>query len=368
LLRYESVYRFVLFIDSHILTGTKKRGGVEMDGRLTITEIAKALGITPRTIMRWEKAGKVKKPKRDWRGWRFYHREDLEDIKQFYETTYEQEDFSASAINTVKDVLVVILAVAALLASSIIICAPIYAEAVDSSQTKGITETAKTVDVVLDELPVVDAAASSVADVTEAVKYTLGPNDVVSIEVRRHPEFSGKYAVNSEGKIGYKYIGDIIVSGLTKIELKQRLSAILSEYIIEPDVDVQIVAYLSKVFYVVGEVHRPGKFFMRGDTINVREALVQSGLPTYSAAMRRSRLITPDESGKKRAGNNYVSVNVYSLLYEGDLEENLVMQPNDILYVPATAVAKMLRVISPATSAAGQATSAVTTGAALGGL
>jgi len=347
-----------------------------MDGRLTITEVANSLGITPRTIMRWEKAGKIKKSKRDWRRWRFYHREDLEEIKQFYETAYEQEEFSVPAINTVKDILVVILTVGGLLASSIL-CQPVGAEAVnsagidsagiDSSQTQGITETAKTVDIVLDELPVVDTVASSIIDITEAVKYTLGPNDVVSIEVRRHPEFSGKYTVNSEGKIGYKYIGDINVNGLTKRELKQRLTAILSEYIIEPDLDVQIVAYLSKVFYVVGEVHRPGKFYMRGDTISLREALIQSGLPTHAAAMRRCRLITPDESGKKGAGSNYVSVNVYSLLYEGDLEENLVMGPNDILYIPATAMAKMLRVISPATSAAGQATTAVSTGAALGG-
>ena len=335
-----------------------------MDGRLTITEIATTLGITPRTIMRWEKAGKIKKPKRDWRGWRFYHKEDLEDIKQFYETTYEQEEFGEPVINTVKDILVVILVVAGILASSII-CTPLRAEPVDSSQAKGITETEKTVDVVLEDLPVVEGVESSA---TEAVKYTLGPDDVVSIEVRRHPEFSGHYAVNSEGKIGYKYIGDIIVSGLTKVEFKERLTAILGEYIIEPDVDVQIVAYLSKVFYVVGEVHRPGKFFMRGDTINVREALVQAGLPTDAAAMRRSRLITPDESGKKKLSNNYVNVDVYSLLYEGNLEENMVMGPNDILYVPATAMAKMLRVISPATSAAGQATSAVSTGAALGGL
>jgi excisionase family DNA binding protein len=53
-----------------------------MKDRLTITEIAKSLGITPRTIMRWEKAGKIKKSKRDWRGWRFYHKDDLDSIKE----------------------------------------------------------------------------------------------------------------------------------------------------------------------------------------------------------------------------------------------------------------------------------------------
>jgi len=46
-------------------------------GRMTITEVAKKIGVTTKTIMRWEKAGKIKKAKRDWKGWRFYQKVDL---------------------------------------------------------------------------------------------------------------------------------------------------------------------------------------------------------------------------------------------------------------------------------------------------
>ena len=59
-----------------------------MDGRLTITEIAKELGVTTKTIMRWEKAGKVKKAKRDWRGWRIYTHDDLQALKSLIEAVY----------------------------------------------------------------------------------------------------------------------------------------------------------------------------------------------------------------------------------------------------------------------------------------
>ena len=58
------------------------------DGRLSITEVAEQLGITTKTITRWEKAGKVKPAKRDWRGWRVYSTEDLEEMKGFVETVY----------------------------------------------------------------------------------------------------------------------------------------------------------------------------------------------------------------------------------------------------------------------------------------
>lgn len=59
------------------------------NGRMTITEVAEKLGVTPKTITRWEKTGKVKKSKRDWRGWRVYEEPDLMHIKEFHESLYE---------------------------------------------------------------------------------------------------------------------------------------------------------------------------------------------------------------------------------------------------------------------------------------
>lgn len=65
------------------------KGGITVDKRMTITEVADLVGICPKTIMRWEKIGKVRKAKRDWRGWRVYNQHDLDDIKRFRETVVE---------------------------------------------------------------------------------------------------------------------------------------------------------------------------------------------------------------------------------------------------------------------------------------
>ena len=66
------------------------------NGRMTITDVAGRLRITPRTIVRWEKAGKVQRAKRDWRGWRIYDKEDFRKLKDFKETIIfldkEEED------------------------------------------------------------------------------------------------------------------------------------------------------------------------------------------------------------------------------------------------------------------------------------
>ena len=56
---------------------------------MTISEVATILGISTKTLARWEKMGKIKKPKRDWRGWRVYEEFDLSEIKFFHETLVE---------------------------------------------------------------------------------------------------------------------------------------------------------------------------------------------------------------------------------------------------------------------------------------
>lgn len=62
------------------------------NGRMTITDIADRLGVTAKTVMRWEKAGKVSRPKRDWRGWRIYDKEDLKRLREFKDSIFYVEE------------------------------------------------------------------------------------------------------------------------------------------------------------------------------------------------------------------------------------------------------------------------------------
>ena len=58
---------------------------------LTITEVSEIVGISAKTIVRWEKLGKIKKPKRNWRSWRVYDENDLIQIRHLHEILIEVE-------------------------------------------------------------------------------------------------------------------------------------------------------------------------------------------------------------------------------------------------------------------------------------
>lgn len=64
-------------------------GGGEVKRLLTITEAAKIIGVTAKTIIRWEKQNKIPKVKRDWRNWRVYDAKVVEELVKFRNRIYD---------------------------------------------------------------------------------------------------------------------------------------------------------------------------------------------------------------------------------------------------------------------------------------
>lgn len=61
---------------------------IKSNGKMTITELAARIGVVSKTIIRWEKAGKITRAKKDWRGWRVYTNRDFQEIKRFHDSLY----------------------------------------------------------------------------------------------------------------------------------------------------------------------------------------------------------------------------------------------------------------------------------------
>ena len=72
-----------------MLNSIESEGGLQVKKRMTITEVAGLVGVSPKTIARWEKVGKVKKPKRDWKGWRFFDSDEAAEIERIVSRVYE---------------------------------------------------------------------------------------------------------------------------------------------------------------------------------------------------------------------------------------------------------------------------------------
>ena len=186
-------------------------------------------------------------------------------------------------------------------------------------------------------------------------EYTLGKDDLIAINVRRHPEFSGEFPIGANGKIQFPFIGDLSLQGLTKKEASAKLTSILGIYVESPEVDVTIVQFNSKVVYMVGMVARPGRYTMKAEFMPLRDAVIDAGLPRENiASLRRAVIIRPIEGQKPVVKK----VNLLNLLYAGDLKVNYDLKSGDIVYLPSTALYKISTVLSQITSPLYEGTSA----------
>lgn len=90
--------------------------------------------------------------------------------------------------------------------------------------------------------------------------YVIGPEDIINVKVWRDPDFSGLKGVRPDGKITMPLIGDVQAAGLTPDRLSAQLKQAISEYIRQPDVEVEIIQVNSKSYTVSGEVNKVGRF------------------------------------------------------------------------------------------------------------
>jgi polysaccharide biosynthesis/export protein len=182
--------------------------------------------------------------------------------------------------------------------------------------------------------------------------YLLGPDDVVKVEVEQHPEWSGDFAVKPNGRISIPDLEDMEVEDTSTAALEKNLVKYLSKYIENPKVKVEIVKYASQVVYVLGEVNKPGKYSTEGKSLTLRDAIVLAGLPTEFAQDNNVFII----SASRKIPRKKV-VNLYRVLYRGELQRDIKLKPGDIVYVPQNLLGKISRVfsvlLSPLSSARG---------------
>ena len=151
-------------------------------------------------------------------------------------------------------------------------------------------------------------------NLTKSIGSQIGMGGNVELET---------YLVSDEGTIKFPIIGKVEVKGLTSIELAEKITGLIDEYVQDPLVNVRI---LNFQITVLGEVNKPGTFSIDDDHIDLAKAIAMAGdLTIYGK--RENILIMGEENGEK----TYAYLDLTDASVVNSPYYNL--RQNDVIYV-----------------------------------
>lgn len=159
-----------------------------------------------------------------------------------------------------------------------------------------------------------------------AAEYVIGAADVLFISVLGNKDLDTVSSVTPGGKISFPLVGDVQAAGLTAEELADRLMRALSEKIKSPVVSVSLREINSYRVYVLGGVARPGVLSSKSE-ITLLQALALAGGVTPGADLTL---------GYVARGNRRLDADFRTLVMQGDLSQNIILKPEDVVVVPTS--------------------------------
>ncbi|HSA95826.1 MAG TPA: polysaccharide biosynthesis/export family protein [Acidobacteriota bacterium] len=174
------------------------------------------------------------------------------------------------------------------------------------------------------------AAALPLAAQGTGTEYKIGPKDLLEISVIGVPEINKIVVrVSEESRITLPLLGEVEVGNLTKFEVEKKLAALAGEKIVvNPQVTVHIVEYMSRRVSVIGAVEQPGPFELLGRQ-TVLAAVSQAGGLTRDAG--EEIIIIRQLAGGESTS---IRISIDGLFVQGDPKLNIALEPGDVVNVP----------------------------------
>ena len=183
-------------------------------------------------------------------------------------------------------------------------------------------------------------------------EYRLGPGDVLEIEIVGDLASRVRTVVGPDGKVYFNMLPGVDVWGLTVAEARNRRVQEMQRYVREEQpISLTVRSAENQKIWVLGRLDKPGAYSLVGP-MTLLEAVAEAGGVAPASAfatrgggsmsMAASSAATDEAADLGRAfvlrKGQLLRVNFEKLLREGDMSQNIYLQPDDFVYLPSATV------------------------------
>jgi len=163
------------------------------------------------------------------------------------------------------------------------------------------------------------------------------PKVLVSlVQSRAMQQIRGEHLVRPDGTIGLGVYGSVYVAGDTLEMAKSKVEAHLSQYLLEPEISLDVYAYNSKVYYLIFDGGGYGEQVYRlpitGNECVIDAISALNGLPAISS--KKHIWLARPQPGCNRC-DQVLPVDWEAIVECGHTETNYQLFPGDRVYVKA---------------------------------
>jgi polysaccharide export outer membrane protein len=159
-------------------------------------------------------------------------------------------------------------------------------------------------------------------------RYVIGAEDVLYIHVWREETVTKTVSVRMDGMISIPLVDEIQAAGLTPLQLKEKLTERLKQFIEHPNVTVVVMEANSFKVYFSGQVKTPGVLRLRSETSLAQAISMVGGLTEW--ANQKKIIIIRKENGKEKR----FTINYKKIVKGEDLDSNIILKSGDTIIVP----------------------------------
>jgi polysaccharide export outer membrane protein len=174
------------------------------------------------------------------------------------------------------------------------------------------------------------AATTPGIDATEPdARYRLRKGDVIELSFPFVPAFNQTIAVQPDGYVTLRGLRTIRVDGMTVPELSDTLHAEYASILRDPVLTIELKDFEKPYFVVAGEVERPGKYDLRGETTVTQAVAVAGGLRERA---KESQVVVV----RRLPGGNVETtpLDLKQVLKGGASNPDVRLRPGDLVFIP----------------------------------
>ncbi len=179
-------------------------------------------------------------------------------------------------------------------------------------------------------------AASAPEAAAPSADYVIGSGDQLNVFVYDSPQLSTEVPVRPDGRISTPLIQDIVAAGKTPKQLSLEMAERLKLYVRDPHVTIIVKSFVGPLDHqvrVIGEAAEPQALPYR-DQMTVLDVMIATKGLTKYAAGNRAVIVRRVHDKDGHDATQSIHVNLSDLMKDGDVSQNVPMQPGDTLIIP----------------------------------